>query len=627
MIDTHNMLQRISKRMEQQDGIGRHARRRRTFPRSLLQQYSCMLIGVLMMTIAIQVVQQQQHHLMFVAAQSHSNFRTCSLKYSEPLLLYYDTVQGMYVRYDNNQTTSTGSNVSNTTPTNVTAEQNETSTRVRTFHRRRLVDRTRSSNNENENQYSKHTLKAESTRKPIDSSSSTSWYSTLLFKLVSWHQYLTSNLDSEPAIAMYSNTQQKLSQQQQRRRKVAAATLGSISSSNTGEGTQIRANPNIQFYPPPQSAVDGGSSTSSNNSNIITVRNCECSNLYNWSKFTYYCPMDKTYCYIPVVYSSISPSTFETYPYYLHPLCIPTPTYRAYFARYMKFIGFSMLAFLIVMLIVSPKGHHAIRYCCIHCVPCCCWHYNQKYVDYMIENKPKLTKYYLERYINHMDREERFNARYIELQRVHGEMVSNTASGDDETGTTNITENGIQTGPTSTIGTGTISASPTVKDVPRPLNELEESIVSDLYYYRLSLVLKTRIYDGSGLEIQSETLPLNSVNCNNSETRSSESSPPATVSHLYDTDMLIIDDTNVNETGATDNLNKNVMNADTTGCMICYEAIEIGTKIGVLPNCHHTFHTECLKDWLKRRNVCPLCLDTDVATVAFSRKSVFETGR
>ena len=55
--------------------------------------------------------------------------------------------------------------------------------------------------------------------------------------------------------------------------------------------------------------------------------------------------------------------------------------------------------------------------------------------------------------------------------------------------------------------------------------------------------------------------------------------------------------------------------------MICFNAIDIGSKVGVLPNCEHTFHTTCLKEWLKRRNVCPLCLDTDVATVAFSRKN------
>jgi len=48
-------------------------------------------------------------------------------------------------------------------------------------------------------------------------------------------------------------------------------------------------------------------------------------------------------------------------------------------------------------------------------------------------------------------------------------------------------------------------------------------------------------------------------------------------------------------------------------CTICMAQVEHGDKIGAL-SCNHIFHVECLKQWLKRRNVCPLCLTPDIAS-------------
>ena len=41
-------------------------------------------------------------------------------------------------------------------------------------------------------------------------------------------------------------------------------------------------------------------------------------------------------------------------------------------------------------------------------------------------------------------------------------------------------------------------------------------------------------------------------------------------------------------------------------CTICMLDVEDGERVGVLP-CDHLFHADCLKEWIKRRNVCPLC--------------------
>ncbi len=51
---------------------------------------------------------------------------------------------------------------------------------------------------------------------------------------------------------------------------------------------------------------------------------------------------------------------------------------------------------------------------------------------------------------------------------------------------------------------------------------------------------------------------------------------------------------------------------DEVTCTICIMEIEDGDRIGVLP-CEHKFHVECLKEWIKRKNVCPLCQVPDIA--------------
>jgi len=53
--------------------------------------------------------------------------------------------------------------------------------------------------------------------------------------------------------------------------------------------------------------------------------------------------------------------------------------------------------------------------------------------------------------------------------------------------------------------------------------------------------------------------------------------------------------------------------AAAVACTICFGPLEDGDRVGSLP-CSHVFHVDCLKTWLSRRNVCPLCLRTDVAT-------------
>ena len=53
-------------------------------------------------------------------------------------------------------------------------------------------------------------------------------------------------------------------------------------------------------------------------------------------------------------------------------------------------------------------------------------------------------------------------------------------------------------------------------------------------------------------------------------------------------------------------------NVDDPTCSICLCKVHHGDRIGAL-TCDHTFHVDCLKVWLKRKNVCPLCICPDAA--------------
>lgn len=52
---------------------------------------------------------------------------------------------------------------------------------------------------------------------------------------------------------------------------------------------------------------------------------------------------------------------------------------------------------------------------------------------------------------------------------------------------------------------------------------------------------------------------------------------------------------------------------ETFDCTICLTEVSDGDCVGVL-KCSHIFHVDCLHQWIKRRNVCPLCQVVEIAT-------------
>lgn len=59
-------------------------------------------------------------------------------------------------------------------------------------------------------------------------------------------------------------------------------------------------------------------------------------------------------------------------------------------------------------------------------------------------------------------------------------------------------------------------------------------------------------------------------------------------------------------------------------CAICLVRLEHGDVVGDIP-CGHVYHKACLKSWLQQANRCPLCQQTDIATLRAYRRTTPST--
>ncbi|XP_022735984.1 RING-H2 finger protein ATL56-like [Durio zibethinus] len=42
-------------------------------------------------------------------------------------------------------------------------------------------------------------------------------------------------------------------------------------------------------------------------------------------------------------------------------------------------------------------------------------------------------------------------------------------------------------------------------------------------------------------------------------------------------------------------------------CVVCLENFRKGDKCKLLPNCKHSFHSQCINSWLLKTPTCPIC--------------------
>lgn len=54
---------------------------------------------------------------------------------------------------------------------------------------------------------------------------------------------------------------------------------------------------------------------------------------------------------------------------------------------------------------------------------------------------------------------------------------------------------------------------------------------------------------------------------------------------------------------------KPILNETETDCSICFEKIKLNEKVFDL-TCKHAFHEECLSNWIKYKQDCPVCRKT-----------------
>ena len=62
---------------------------------------------------------------------------------------------------------------------------------------------------------------------------------------------------------------------------------------------------------------------------------------------------------------------------------------------------------------------------------------------------------------------------------------------------------------------------------------------------------------------------------------------------------------------------------NTIECTICFCQLHDGDRVGELC-CNHVFHVSCLKQWLKRKNVCPLCQCNEIAKPRYREDNIID---
>ena len=132
--------------------------------------------------------------------------------------------------------------------------------------------------------------------------------------------------------------------------------------------------------------------------------------------------------------------------------------------------------------------------------------------------------------------------------------------------------------------------------------------------WQLAMELKVKTYDGDGTE--SEESLEDAKGCveekdDDSDKKGGQDDEPvpafsfANASHLISSAIANITDNTHDNNHLDDN--------DAVKCAICLSPIQKGDRIGDIP-CGHIFCVDCLKDWIKRKNHCPLCQRSGLAT-------------
>ena len=127
---------------------------------------------------------------------------------------------------------------------------------------------------------------------------------------------------------------------------------------------------------------------------------------------------------------------------------------------------------------------------------------------------------------------------------------------------------------------------------------------------KTSCTLKDEIFTENTMsQTRKDDAKLHEEDCSDEENKNDSPTTPDAAIHkkkvITTTPETVDDDSSVSDFDEEDVV-----------CTICLGLVKDGDRIGALV-CGHTFHVDCLKEWLKRRNACPLCQEQNIATAQF----------
>lgn len=241
-----------------------------------------------------------------------------------------------------------------------------------------------------------------------------------------------------------------------------------------------------------------------------------------------------------------------------------------------------MCAIILAIIVTTPSGHRVIS----HIISCFFPHWwPQTEANLFIKYKPGFTRYLIRRYI--LNRVQIIERSLNEEQQALEEVTDTTDNTNNVSSTIEYNSVPNVSNEPTNRWMGYLSRCYTVNTTPDSFDiTLDEHIKTTLIRRRelqrqreegnkpKEFILKTKIFHN---KTSTATDLINKP----------QASPSSTNNNTDDND-------------------------DDNSCAICCIVLHDGDRIGNL-SCGHTFHIDCLKVWLNRRNVCPLCLKTDVA--------------
>jgi hypothetical protein len=228
----------------------------------------------------------------------------------------------------------------------------------------------------------------------------------------------------------------------------------------------------------------------------------------------------------------------------------------------------------------------------------------QQQLDAIIENYPSRANYMYREAINRQNRQERYerqrqNSLWYRTYQQLKQKINFICSYRVNRTNNNDIENINEIADVTTTGEGNQMVVP-------------PSVVTEPSGPRL--LLKTKVYYYDDFASPSTSDPSHNMGHMYSEQPLEEL--PATTSSIVPSKVIAASETNMidddNNSNSHSNYNNNT-DGDEIRCAICLLPLQDGVDIiGDLP-CRHCMHKHCLKEWLQRKNRCPLCQLSDVA--------------